>query len=331
MNTRPAIAYSHAALTRRRALALLAVAGASPAAFGQQEGRVRLIVPTSAGSGTDATARALQPGLGAALGVPVIVENMPGAAGVIGLQAVARAAPQDMTLAVITNSLVVLPSVMKGFPLDVTRDFTPISMLVTIPLVLAVNSKVPASNAKELIALLKSKPDALNFGSSGSGSVAHLATEMFLDEAGVKARHIPFQGPNPMTVALIGGQIEFGTQGLSVFQPHFKSGTLRAIGVCSTKRSAAAPDIPTFVEQGLPNLVCEAWVTLLAPKGMAPATVKKLNDATAQAFSNSATKDELTRQGSVVMLSSPEDAQATIRQDVLKFAALVKKIGLTPQ
>src|SRR6059058_3544343 len=176
-----------AKLTRRRALALLAAGAASPAVFGQMEGHVRLIVLTSAGSGTDATARAPQPGLGAALGVPVVVENQAGASGVLGLQTVARASPRDLTLAVITNNLVILPSVMKGFPFDVTKDFTPVSMLVTIPMVLAVNSKVPAGNAKELIALLKSKPDAMTFGSSGPGSVAHLATEMFLDAAGVKA------------------------------------------------------------------------------------------------------------------------------------------------
>jgi len=318
-------------LKRRRMLALLASAVAAPAVFGQGEGRVRLIVPTSAGSGTDATARALQPGLAAALGVPVIVENLAGAAGVVGLQAVARASPHDMTLVVMTNSLVVLPNVMKAFPFDVTKDFTPISMLATIPMILAVNSKIPATNAKELIALLKSKPDEMNFGSSGPGSLAHLATEMVLDEAGVKARHIPFQGPSPMTVALVGGQIDFATQGLSVFGPHIKSGSLRAIGVCSAKRSAAAPGIPTMAEQGLPNAVCDAWVTLLGPKGMSPALVKKLNQAAFQAFTNPAIKEQLTLQGTAVTLSSPEEAQATIRQDLARFAAVVKKIGLTPQ
>lgn len=320
-----------AALTRRRVLSLLASAAAAPAALGQSVSRVRLIVPTSAGSATDATARALQLGLSAALGVPVVVENLAGASGVLGLQTVARAAPTEMTLAVITNSLVVLPNVMKAFPFDVTKDFTPISMLATIPMVLAVNSKVPASNVKELVALLKSKPDALNFGSSGPGSLAHLATEMFLEDAGVKASHIPFQGPSPMTVALIGGQIDFATQGLSVFYPHIKAGTLRAIGVCSNKRTPAAPDIPTMAEQGLPNVLCDAWVTLLAPKGMAPELVKKLNQAAFQAFSNPAVKEEMTRQGTAVTLSSAEEAQATIRQDLARFSAVVKKIGLTPQ
>src|SRR5438445_9926874 len=185
--------FSPEAPTRRKTLAVLASAIASPVAFGQGESRVRLIVPTSAGSGTDAPARALQPGLAAALGVPVVVENIAGASGVLGLQTVARASPNDMTLAVITNNLVILPNVMKAFPFDVTKDFTPISMLVTIPMVMAAHPKVPARNAKELIALLKSKPDEMTFGSSGPGTVAHLATEMFVDQAKVKARHLPYQ------------------------------------------------------------------------------------------------------------------------------------------
>lgn len=317
---------------RRRALATLGAACTAPiGAWAQQEGRVRLIVPTSAGGATDATARALQPGLASALGVPVIVENVPGASGVLGLQTVARSSPQEMTLAVITNSVAILPSVMRAFPFDTSRDFTPIAMLASIPMALAVNPKVPATNAKELIALLKQQPDVFAFGSSGAGSISHLTTEMFLDEAGAKARHIPYQGPSPMTVGLIGGQIEFASQGLPVFQPHAKAGTLRVIGICSTQRSPVAPDTPTFVEQGLPGLVAEAWVTLLGPKGMAPALVKKLHEAAAKAFGTPEAQERLAQQGSVVALGTPEDARATIARDVARYAALVKKIGLEPQ
>jgi tripartite-type tricarboxylate transporter receptor subunit TctC len=292
---------------------------------------VRLVVPTSAGGATDATARALQPGHAAALGVPVIVENLPGASGVVGLQAVARSGPNDMTFAVITNSVAILPSVMKAFPFDVARDFTPIAMLAFIPMVVAVNAKVPANNARELIALLKQKPDALNFGSSGAGSISHLTTEMFLDQTGTKARHIPFQGPSPMTAALLGVQIEFASQGLPVFQPHFKGGALRAIGVCSPRRSPVAADIPTFVEQGLPDLLVEAWVTLLGPRGMDPMLVKKVHDAAAQAFATPAARELMTGQGSVIALGGPAEARATIERDMAKYAALVRKVGLEPQ
>ena len=184
MIVHPCVDPAAVALTRRRMLSVMLACGTvSEKAFAQPERRVRLIVPTSAGSATDATARAIQPGLAAALGVPVYVEDIPGASGVIGLQALARAAPHDMTLVVITNSVAILPSVMKAFPFDVPRDFTPIAMLASVPMVLAVNpARVPAKNARELIMLLKSRPDALAFGSSGEGSVSHLATEMFLDD-----------------------------------------------------------------------------------------------------------------------------------------------------
>jgi tripartite-type tricarboxylate transporter receptor subunit TctC len=318
--------------TRRRALAtMLATAAWSTRAFAQSGRYVRLVVPTSAGGATDATARALQPGLAAALGAPVVVENMPGASGVVGLRAVARAGPQDMTFAVITNSVAILPSVMKAFPFDVAKDFTPIAMLAYIPMTLAVNSKVPASNAKDLTALLRQKKDGLNFGSSGAGSVSHLATEMFLESAGVKATHVPYQGPGPMTVALLGDQVEFASQGLPVFQPHFKTGALRAIGVYSSKRTSLAPEIPTFVEQGFSDVLVEAWVTLLGPKGMHAAAVKKVNDAAVQAFGTEATKEQLARQGTVVSLTSPGEARATIDRELARYAALTKKLGLEPQ
>ncbi|NDZ18751.1 ABC transporter substrate-binding protein [Variovorax sp. WS11] len=321
------------ALTRRRALALLAAVGSAPAvAVAQGDQRVRLIAPSSPGSGTDLTARTLQPGLSTTLGAPVVVENITGASGLVGLQTLARAAPTDMTFVVITNNLVITPGVMKAFPFDVTRDFTAVAMLVSIPMVLVVNAaRVPAKNAAEFIDLLKSKPGALNFGSAGMGTVLHLATEMFLDEAGVKARHIPYQGPSPMAAALIGGQIEFGTLSLSQAQPHLKSGALRAIGACTAKRTSVAPDIPTLAEQGLANYAAEAWVTLLGPKGMDSGAVKKVHDALVATFSRPEIKNELANQGSVVNLGTPEEARAIISRDLLKYAALIKKVGLEPQ
>lgn len=318
------------ATMRRRVIKMILACGAGPAvAIAQTKGRVRLIVPTSSGSATDTTARILQPGLSSALGVPVVVEPMPGASGIVGLHALARSDPNDMTLAVITNSLVTLPSVMKSFPFDVTKDFTPIAMLTSIPMVMAVNAaNVRATNAKELIALLKSKPDSLTFGSSGLGSISHLVTEMFLDQAGVKARHIPYQGPGPMTMALVGGQIDFATQGLPVFLSHITKGSLRPIGVSSASRLATASGLATFVEQGMPNMVAEAWTTLIGPKGMDPARVKRLQAAASTALSNVGAKEAVAKQGGVVALGGPADAQETIRKDLTKYTTLAKKIGL---
>jgi tripartite-type tricarboxylate transporter receptor subunit TctC len=321
------------ALSRRQALPMIAALTAAPSGvLAQNDQRIRIIAPSSPGSGTDLVARALVPGLSASLRGAATVENITGASGLVGLQTLARAAPNDMTFVVITNNLVTAPSVMKSFPFDVARDFTAIAMLVSIPMVLVVNAaSVPAKNVPELVALLQAKPDTLNFGSPGMGTVLHLATEMFLDEAGVKARHIPFQGPSPMAAALLGGQIELGCLAFTQAQPHLKSGALRAIGACSTQRTSVAPDIPTLVEQGLSNYNAEAWVTLLGPKGMGAAAVKRMHEALISTFNSTPTKNEFARQGAVIGLSSPEDAQAIIARDLTRYSALTRKIGLQAQ
>jgi tripartite-type tricarboxylate transporter receptor subunit TctC len=204
-------------------------------------------------------------------------------------------------------------------------------MLGSIPMAVAASHKLGVANAKELIALLKRTPDALNFGSSGAGSISHHTTEMFLEDIGATARHIPFQGPSPMTTALLSGQIDFASQGLPVFQPHFKSGALKPIAICSSSRSSVASGLPTFAEQGQPNLLVEAWVTLIGPKGMDPGLIRKMRDAAAKAFENPASRDQLARQGTVIAVTSSEEARSTITRDLHRYAAIVKKIGFLLQ
>ena len=298
----------------------------------QQPRRIRLVVPTSAGGATDAAARALQPGLSAALGMPVVVENLPGAAGVIGLQSLHRPVAGEISLVVITNSLAILPSTMKSFPFDVMKDFTPVAMLANIPMALASNPLLGTKNVQELIASIKGSSKGLNFGSSGTGSISHLTTELFLQEAGnLKVSHIPFQGPAPMTTALLGNQIDFASQGLPVFHPYFKSGSLRPIGVFSGKRSVASPEIPTLAEQGLPGASIEAWVSLIGPKAMDTSLVRSLHEAAAKAYNDPETKQRLAQQGTEVAVSGPEEARMVIAKDLERFAALTKKIGVERQ
>jgi tripartite-type tricarboxylate transporter receptor subunit TctC len=324
--------YAHS-LTRRRALAMLACAAALPTGVLAQSDRpVRIIVPTSAGAALDAVVRAAQPALARALGTPLVIDNQAGAGGQIGLQALARSSPDGSVLGMSSNSMVILPSVMKAFQLDVSKDFTHISIVGAIPMVVVVNpSKVAATNAKEFIALLRSKSDALSFGSSGPGGVLHLATAMLLDEVGVKVSHIPYKGVAPLVTDLVGGQVDFAVVALPVAQPYMKSGALRAIGVCSAQRVSIAPEIPTFVEQGLPNYAVDAWVSVVGPKGMTPALVKKVHAAVVSAFNDPVVKDAMVKQGTVVNVSTPEEAQATVHRDLAKFAALAKKINLEPQ
>jgi tripartite-type tricarboxylate transporter receptor subunit TctC len=322
------------ALNRRRFTTLLASAAATAAAapvLGQVgEKTVRFVLPNATGSGVDAITRAAQPALAKALGMAVVVENQPGAGGVVGLQTLARSAPDGMTLSVVSNNVVIFPSVLKSLPFDMPGDFTPIAIVGATPIVLVVNPKVPAASSQEFVALLKSKPGELNYASGGNGTILHLASEMFLDEAGAKARHIPYKGVGPMLTDLIGGQVEFATAALPSVQQHIKSGALRVIGVGTAQRVAAAPEIPTFVEQGLPGYVVEAWFGVLGPKGMAAADVRRVHDAIVAAFADPAVKEAMDKQGNTIRIGTPEQAAAGFRSELAKYARLVKKIGLEP-
>lgn len=319
--------------TRRQLMAqtlAAALAAATGAALAQTAGEktVRFVLPNATGSGVDAITRAAQPALAKALGHPVVVENQPGAGGVLGLQTLARSAPDGFTLSVVSNNVVIFPSVIKSLPFDMPGDFTPIAIVGSTPIVLVVNKNVPANNSSEFVALLKSRPGQLNFGSGGNGTILHLAGEMFLDEAQASARHIPYKGVGPMVTDLIGGQIEFATVALPSVQQHIASGALKAIGVGTAQRIAAAPSIPTFVEQGLPGYVMEAWFAVLGPKGLPPAEVKRLHDAVVAAFNDPAVKETMARQGNTIAISTPEQAAQAFRRELAKYAALVKKAGL---
>lgn len=326
---------TQAHITRRRVLAALAStpAWALPGlSLAQAERTVKFILPNATGSGVDAITRAAAPALGKALGTSVVVENQAGASGVIGLQALAKNPPDGNTLSVVSNNVVIFPSVIKNLPFDMPGDFTPIAVVGSTPMVLVVNpQKVTATQSRDFIAALKAKPEGYNFGSGGTGTILHLAGEMFLDEAGVKARHIPYKGVGPMVTDLLGGQIDFAVVAMPSVAQHIKSGALRAIGMCADKRTAAAPEIPTFMEQGLSGYNMEAWFAVIGPKGMAPAQVKKVHDAVVAAFNDPTVKDTMAKQGNTINVSSTEHAQKAFRTELARYAALVKKVGIEPQ
>jgi tripartite-type tricarboxylate transporter receptor subunit TctC len=226
---------------------------------------------------------------------------------------------------------VIYPSVYKSVPFDPVADITPIAVIGSTPIVIVVNPKVPAKNAQELIALLKAKPDELNYASSGNGTILHLATAMFLDQAGVKAKHIPYKGVGPMVTDLIGGQVEFGAVALPSVQQHIKAGTLRAIGVGAPKRIAAAPEIPTMVEQGMPNYLVEGWFAVVGPAKMSPALVSRINAAVKTAFASPDVVEAMAKQGNTIDISTPEYAAKFFPAELAKYAALVKKAGVELQ
>lgn len=301
--------------------------------LGRAQGNtVKFILPNATGSGVDTITRVAQPALSRAFNASVVVENQAGAGGVVGLQALSRAPADGSTLAIVSNNVVIFPSVLKSLPFDMPGDFTPIAVIGATPMVLVVNpAKVSATNSKEFIALLKSRPGQLNFASGGNGTILHLATELFLEASGTQAKHIPYKGVGPMVTDLIGGQVEFGTAALPSVQQHIKSGALRAIGMLTAQRTPAAPEVPTFQEQGLANFVVDAWFAVIGPKGLPPAQVKKAHDAVVAAFADPAVKEAMAKQGNTINISTTEQAQAAFRSELQRFAALTKRVGLEPQ
>jgi tripartite-type tricarboxylate transporter receptor subunit TctC len=321
-------------LTRRTLLAAGAALAATalPLVARAQAGTVKFILPNATGSGVDAITRAAAPALGKALNASVVVENQSGASGIVGLQALARSPADGSTLSVVSNNVVIFPSVIKALPFDMPGDFTPIAVVGATPMVLVVNpAKISAGNGREFFALLKTKPGQFNFGSGGNGTILHLASELVLEAGGATARHIPYKGVGPMVTDLIGGQIDFATAALPSVQAHIKSGALKPIGLLPAQRTQAAPEIATFAEQGLANFAVDAWFAVIGPKGMSAASVKKAHEAVVAAFNDPVVKETMAKQGNTIQISTPEQAQAAFRSELAKYAALTKKLGLEPQ
>ena len=317
-------------LARRTLLTLAAatLCGATGLANAQSTSTpLRVILPVGAGSGVDTIMRSAQVALSKALGgQPVVIENLPGAGGINGTQAVVKAAPDGNTVGVVSNNHAVNPSVFKKMPYDGITDLTPISVIGGSPFVLVVNpEKVPAKNAKELQAFLKAKPGGYNYGSSGNGTIIHLAGEMVMEAAGVDVRHIPYKGMGPMLADIIGGQVEMGVGAVPAVQGHLKAGTLRAIGVMGKQRVASLPDVPTIAEQGFPTVDVEGWFALVGPAKLPAAQVKRLHDAIVVAFADPEVKAAMAKQDNSINPSTPEVALKFFKSEQARYGELVKK------
>lgn len=313
------------------ALGATALASALPAAHAQSDRPVRFILPVATGSGIDNVMRNVSPTLAKVLGHPVIVENQPGAGGIVGTQQLVRAAPDGHTLSMVSNNHVIYPAVYRSVPFDPINDVTPIAVVGATPLVLVVNPKVAARNVRELVAAIKARPDSFNYGSSGNGTILHLVTEQFMDEAGVQVQHVPYKGVGPMVTDLIGGQVQIATAALPSVQQHIRTGALRAIGVGTKTRLAAAPDIPTIAEQGMPRYLVEAWLAVVGPAKLPAADVRRINQALVTTFAAPEVTSAMERQGNAIGVGTPEQAAQFMRTELVKYAALVKKAGLEPQ
>jgi tripartite-type tricarboxylate transporter receptor subunit TctC len=326
-------AYFHnrAATSRRLFITATAATLAAPCAFAQSDKPVKFILPVSAGSGVDGIARAASNQLAKALGQSVVIDNQPGAGGVVGTAAMIKSAPDGLTLSMVSNNHVIYPSVLKSVPFDPVNDISPIAIIGATPMVLVVNPKVPAKTLQEFVALLKAHPGKYNYASSGNGTILHLAPELFKDVTGTFSTHIPYRGFGPMLQDIVSGQVDWGVGALPAVAGQIKAGNLRALCVSAPARIAAAPDIPTSAEAGVPRYLVEGWIGAVGPKGMAPDLVKRLNAAFITAFNSPEVKEAMAKQGNTINISTPEFAQKHFKDELVKYAALVKKAGVVPQ
>ena len=292
---------------------------------------IRLVVPQSAGGSTDLVARAVAQRLSEALKENVVVDNRPGAGSLHGTEMVAKSAPDGHTLLVVAASFTINPSLRKTLPFDPVRDFAPISQLVSLPHILVVHPSVQVKTVKELIALAKAKPGALNYGSSGIATSTHLAAELFLHMTGTNMVNITYKGGAPGMTALLGGEVQLYFATISTALPHIKAGKLRALGVTTMKRSTAAPEFPTIAEAGVPGYQHNSWVGMLAPAKTPDAIVKKLNAEVVKIVRAPDMKALLLREGLEAEGDTPEQFAADIKAEVAKWQKLTRAAGIKPE
>jgi tripartite-type tricarboxylate transporter receptor subunit TctC len=308
---------------------LAALLPALAAAQGYPSGPVRIVNPFTAGGPADLLARAVGQKLNEAWGQPVLVESRAGAAGNIGIEYVARQPADGYTLLVLpTGNAVVNPHLYAKLPYDTFRDFAPVTLLATVENALVVNPGVPAKSVQELVALAKASPGKLTFGSPGVGSQAHIAGEMLKSMAGVDMLHVPYKGMAPAMNDLLGGQLSFMFLSMSSALKQVQAGKLRALGVASLKRSAAAPDLPTIAEQGFPGFEALSWYALMAPAGTPPDVVDKIAAESARALRDPAVRERLVGLGADPAGSSPAELAAMLKRENARWGEFIRKAGI---
>jgi tripartite-type tricarboxylate transporter receptor subunit TctC len=289
---------------------------------------VRLVVGFAAGGISDVFGRAIAIPLSKQLGQQVIVENKPGAGTTIAGDLIARSAPdgytlwlQDITTHAINANL------YTKLPYDTIKDFSYVAMVASTPLMLVVHPSTPAHNVRELIALLKANPGKYSYGSSGNGTIVHLASEMLKSSAGVDALHVPYKGSNPATAAILGGEVTFVFSTMPPAVSNMSSGKLRPLGVTTPKRSGAAPDVPTMIEAGLPGFEIVLYSGVLAPRGLDRAIVRRLNSEFARAVQSAELQPVLQKIGVDAITMSPEEFEAATTREIAKLGPVVKASG----
>ncbi|MFS8980409.1 tripartite tricarboxylate transporter substrate binding protein [Cupriavidus necator] len=290
---------------------------------------IRLIVPFIAGSTPDNTARTLSAELGAKLGQPVVVENMPGAGGIIGASALRRAAPDGYTLGILANTHVINVHMYRKMPYDPARDFTPITALSGGPTALVVPASSPFKTAAELIAAMKKAPGKFNYGSGGKGSIAHLAVETMLHQTGCEAVHIPYKGAPEIVTAMLTGQTQFGMPVLGTATQYVRNGQIRVLAVTAAARSPFFPDVPTMAEALPPGFVIDNWSGLFAPANFPAELTQKLHAAVSALQSAGVFDAQLKASaGELRRSASPAQFGTMVARDNARYGELMKSIGM---
>ena len=319
-------------LTRRAALASLAglVAARTAGAQTFPSRTITLVVPYPAGGPVDAVARLIAQPAADHLKQSIVVDNRAGGSGMIGSAAVARAEPDGHTLVLGTNQThATNQSLLKNCPYDAVKDFSPVAGLTDIPHVLVVRRDLAASSLAELVALAKSKPGELTYGSTGNGSASHLAAELFKAKAGVDLLHVPFRGAAPMTTELLAGRIDVSFATLPSVIGYIDTGALRALSVASPRRAARLPNAPTLTEAGVPGVEADAWFALFAPARTPASAIDRLYNAFSAALNTDAAKAAIASQGMTLSLRPPAEIGPWLPGEVAKWAAVIKSAGVT--
>lgn len=309
--------------------AILAGASTTAAAQNYPVKPVRIINPFSPGGSLDLVARILAKSMSGDLGQQVIVENRPGAGGTIGVEAVAKAAPDGYTLLVIQSSITINPSLQPKIPYDPVRDLEPISKMASYMFFVVAHPSLPVRSVKQLIALAKANPNQVNYASVGMGSGTHLAAELFNYQAGVRMTHIPYKGTGQVMPDLLGGQVALHFGSTSVV-PHVKSGKLVPLAVTGAKRSQVLPDVPTVDESGLRGYEVTSWNAMFAPAGTPAPIIERLNAVVRRGLDLPEARAVMEKQGLDVTPSTPAELGALVKNDLAKWAKVIKAAGIKP-
>jgi tripartite-type tricarboxylate transporter receptor subunit TctC len=312
------------------ALLLLACGGAGAQAYPAKP--VRIVVGFTPGGGNDVIARLVATKLTASMGRQFVVENRPGAAGSIGAEIVAKSAPDGYTLFLAgVASHGVNPNLQKNISYDPVRDFDPICLMATAPVLLAVHPSLPVKTVKQFIAFAKARPGQINYASSGYGSSSQLATELFNSMAGTKLIHVPYKGIGAATTDLLSGQVQAMFNAAASLLVHTRSGRMRALGVGALKRMPAIPDIPTISESGVPGYQSGSWYGLVAPAGTPRAIIDRLSRETTAAVKSQDISSKLAEEANIVVGSTPEEFSAHIKEEVARIGKVIRTAGITMQ